>query len=175
MTEIDEKEFLTIIEANKDRIYRICRAYCVPPVDAQDLFQEVIVEIWQSLANFKGRSNIKTWIYRITLNVCFRSNKTQKRDNQHIVRLDSIEIAVRDSQSSDEHQYTMLRQCISVLKELERSIIMLHLDELSYREIAAITGITENHVAVKIKRIKVKLLDCIVSSQANSSGEAYVK
>jgi len=97
MTEVEEKEFLTLIEENKDRIYRICHAYCIAPMDAQDLFQEVVVQIWQSLGSFKGNSHVKTWIYRITLNVCYRSNKTQKRNNQNIVPLDGIEIAQRQT------------------------------------------------------------------------------
>lgn len=173
MTDLSEGSFIEIIEINKDRIYRICRAYSLPPLEPQDLFQEVVCEIWSSLTSFKGNSDIRTWVYRITLNVCYRANQVHKRKNQQTIQLDGIQIEPSATESDDEtgKKYTTLRHCISQLKDLDRSIVMLHLDELPYKEIAEITGITENHVAVKIKRIKVKLLECIVSKQDRQQGE----
>ena len=87
----EEKVFKKILDDNKYSIYRICRIYTVPPVEAQDLFQEVVFQIWKSLPNFKGKSNVSTWVYKIALNGCARSKNRLKKGNINTVRLESVE------------------------------------------------------------------------------------
>jgi len=155
--------FNQILENNKERIYRICKIYAVSPLEPQDLFQEVIFAIWKSLSTFKGNSSIDTWIYRITLNVCLRSKQNFEKIYNKTLQLESIqfipvEITIQNNQ---QEKYNALTSCISKLDNENKSIIILYLEELKYKEIAEITGLTENHIAVKMKRIKNILLDCI--------------
>ena len=155
--------FETVIEENKERIYRICRINAVSPLEPQDLFQEVVYQIWKSFTTFKGESSINTWIYKIALNVCLRSKIRAEKIAGKLVRLDSIQIlpAERTPAESEQDKYRILYGCISSLNEIDKSIIILQLEELPYKEIAVITGLTENHIAVKMKRIRKNLLDCI--------------
>lgn len=158
-----EISFEATLEENKHKIYRICRIYAVSPIEPQDLFQDVVFHIWKSFSTFKGRSNIDTWIYKIALNVCLRSKMNLGKTNAKVTRLESIQFLPSTVQvdEDEEEKYQFLRMCISSLKESEQSIIVLYLEDLAYKDIARITGLTENHIAVKMKRIRKKLFDCI--------------
>ena len=158
-----EQTFELVLEDNKDKIYRICKIYSVPPLEPQDLFQEVAYEIWKSFSTFKGKSSIATWIYRITLNVCLRLKEKSEKNNKGIVRLESKQFVPAEitPDKSQQEKYKALNSCISSLSESNKSIIILYLEELAYKDIAVITGLTENHIAVKMKRIKKTLMDCI--------------
>ncbi|MEQ9404911.1 MAG: sigma-70 family RNA polymerase sigma factor [Cyclobacteriaceae bacterium] len=159
-----EQQFENILEENKERIYRICRIYATGPTEPQDLFQEVVFQIWKSLDGFKGNSSINTWVYRIALNVCLRSKMKLEREVNKTTRLESIQF--EPGHSEDERvsdKYQALQACLSQLNEGDRSLIVLYLEELPYKEIASITGLTANHVAVKMKRIRKVLFDCINS------------
>jgi RNA polymerase sigma factor (sigma-70 family) len=157
------KTFEKILEENKDKIYRICKIYAASPLEPQDLFQDVVYAIWASLSTFKGTSNIGTWVYRITLNICLRSKQKSEKSQNRTTRLDSIQISPADPapDKNQQEKYKALASCIDLLDEINKSIIILYLEELPYKEIAAITGLSENHIAVKMKRIKKILLHCI--------------
>ena len=155
--------FEQVLETNKETIYRICRIYAISPIEPQDLFQEVVYQIWKSLSSFKERSNINTWVYRIALNVCMRSKLKLEKKQEKTIRIDAIQFKVSGDSSNekDDEKYKFLKECIATLNESDTSIIVLYLEELSYKHIAEITGLTENHIAVKMKRIRKKLFDCI--------------
>ena len=156
-----DASFEQVIEANKATIYRICKVYATTPLEPEDLFQEVTIHIWKAFSNYDGRAKISTWIYRIALNVCMRSQNKLKKSN--LIRLDAIEfkvpLAVPDL--FEQERFNALYECIRSLNKIDRSIAILILDELPYKEIANITGLTENHIAVKVKRMKQTLLKCI--------------
>lgn len=157
--------FERVLEDNKDKIYRICRIYAVSPIEPEDLFQEVIIQIWLAYSSFENRSNMNTWVYRIALNVCMRyKNKVENR-NGKAIRLESIKFELPASMpdNNQEEQFKALNSCLHELNELDQSIVILSLDELPYKEIANIIGLTENHIAVKMKRIRKVLLGCITS------------
>jgi len=164
MQKQEQQLFNQILEDNKTSIYRICRIYAVSPIEPQDLFQEVIFHIWKSYSTFKGKSNISTWIYKIALNVCNRSKMQFESLNNKTKRLESIQFKLSETipNEIEEIKFKALRECISLLNAVDGSIVILHLDELHYKEIAVITDLTENHIAVKMKRIKKILLDCII-------------
>lgn len=156
--------FEQIIEANKSKIYRICRIYTVNPIEPEDLFQEVVYQIWKSYASFKGKSSINTWVYKIALNTCIRSKDRLNKKNDKTVRLGSIQFATETTtHTNEDKKYKALKSCISTLKDVDKSIVILSLENLPYKEIASITGLSENHIAVKMKRIKKILLNCITS------------
>ena len=157
--------FEQLLDNNKGKIYRICKIYAVSPLEPQDLFQEVIYAIWKSIPTFKGNTSIDTWIYRITLNVCLRSKQKSDKKYYKTVQLDSIQFVPVEitNENNQQEKYNALTSCISKLNKENKSIIILYLEELKYKEIAEITGLTENHIAVKMKRIKKILLDCITN------------
>jgi len=155
--------FEQILEKNKNKIFRICRIYAALPIEPQDLFQEVIFQIWKSLDSFKGQSSVDTWVYKITINVCLRSKMKLEKSNNKTVRFESIHFtaAEKEIDAFEQEKFNFLKECIAALNESDTSIIVLYLDDLSYKEIAEITGLSENHVAVKMKRIRKKLFECI--------------
>jgi RNA polymerase sigma factor (sigma-70 family) len=166
MEKVIENIFLQTLETNKDKIFRICRSYSTDADDANDLFQEVLLNIWKSLPSFSNQSNIDTWVFRITINVCLRAKQFSDKKQKHFVKLDSINLEnIRETTNSNENEekFLKLSKCIEKLEGAEKTIILLYLEDLPYKEIASVIGLTENHVAVKIKRIKNKLLICLKS------------
>jgi len=159
-----ENNFLSALEKNHSKLFRICSVYTKEKEDAKDLFQEVLVQIWESIGAFENRSSIETWMFRIALNVClrFRSNSIKERKQFISVDYELARDMVEDQRATEHlQQLTKLKSCIRLLNEAERAVIALHLEELPYKEISNITGLTENTIAVKIKRIKKKLLKCV--------------
>ncbi len=153
--------FEQIVEDNKGRILRICKIYAVSPNEPEDLFQDVIYQVWRSLDKFQGHSSVSTWVYRIALNVCIRSKMKHPGDAQK-VSLNSVDFSIVDDSNAEVgEKYLQLKQCISTLNDADQSMVILYLEELPYSEIASVLGITENHVAVKMKRIRKKLFDCM--------------
>lgn len=163
MQNLTEQDFSEILEENKHKIYRLCKIYAVSPIEPQDLFQEVVIQVWKSLPTFKGNSNISTWVYKIAINVCYTSKARLEKKSNNFVRLDSIKIQPAEipPDQDQKEKYLVLRECISTLNEVDKSIVVLSLEELPYKEISEITGLTENHIAVKMKRIRKSLLKCI--------------
>lgn len=162
-----ENIFLIALEEHQHKLLRICSVYAKDDDDTKDLFQEVLVNIWKSMPSFKENSTIGTWMYRITLNVCLRLKTKEIRKQKKLLRLDSRAINIYKTDTSDDgqniqrEQLVQLRNCIKKLNEADKAVITLYLEELPYKEISSITGLTENNIAVKIKRIKKKLLNCI--------------
>ena len=155
-----EQAFIKILEANQQRIQKICGMYTSTPEDCKDLVQEVVLNIWKAYSSFEGKSTINTWIYRIILNVCLKKRFLQKKA-QATVSLDGLSFDPVSETSSQDDNYLTLKACISQLDFSDRAIIILFLEEMAYKEIGEIIGISENYVAVKIKRIKEKLAVCL--------------
>ncbi len=155
-----EQAFIKILETNQQRIQKICGMYTSTPEDCKDLVQEVVLNIWKAYASFEGKSTINTWIYRIILNVCLKKRFLQKKA-QKTVSLDGLSFDPISETTSQGDNYLALKACISQLDFSDRAIIILFLEEMAYKEIGEIIGISENYVAVKIKRIKAKLAICL--------------
>ncbi len=152
-----EKLFLQLLQENKDKIYRLCYGYLINKSEADDLFQEVMVNIWKNIESFRGQSQISTWVFRTTVNSALMYNKKLKK--QKIfgnLEMDTLTAQPHIEEDIDE-KLAALHRCIAVLKKQDRLIISLLLEGLSYNEIAEITGITLNYVGVKINRIKQTL------------------
>lgn len=153
-----EHWFLELIEQNRSRINRISSVYAKNRADQKDLVQDILLNIWKALPSFNNRANVNTWLYRIMLNVCLRSKYEQVR--KHKIDLESVQFKHSIAEPK-EQKYEHLYHCIAKLEETDRSIIILFLEDLAYKEIGEIVGISENYVAVKIKRIKKQLLTCL--------------
>jgi len=160
-----ETTFLNGLERNKQKILRICSVYARDSEDKKDLFQEVLINIWKSISSFKAKSSIDTWMYRVTLNICLNAQTKLIKKKKHFVNMDSVKLSQYEGPplTEEENQRLLfLRYCIKMMNEADKGVLTLYLEELAYREIAEVLGLTENHVAVKIKRIKKKLLNCII-------------
>lgn len=160
-----ESQYIEMLEANQGKILRICHAYAEHQAAAQDLFQEVAVQLWQAMDNFRGEAQLGTWVYRVALNVCLRASLKLNRKPQEKQHLEGLRFEpIGNSTTSSMEQaeaHKLLHQCIGQLNPTDRSIMVLFLEGLPYREIGEVTGLTENHIAVKIKRIKTKLYACL--------------
>lgn len=158
-----KKEFKNIIDQHNGILYKIARSYTSEDADFQDLYQEMLIQLWKSLDKFQGNSKVSTWIYRIALNTAL----TYKRNSKRTKRVSTLEhigekIACEGFESvkrvkRKEQKIELLYKCIYLLKKDDRAIILLHLDGRKYEEIAEIIGLTTSHVGVKIKRIKDRL------------------
>ena len=158
-----EERFNQLIAENEERIKRICSYYNSNADDRQDMYQEILVNIWNSLENFRGDSAISTWIYRIAVNTslsytgkAYRNMKLMvNADNQHLSSvLDDDKLEWKKEQ---EQQLECLQNELNTLSVIDKALISLMLEGLSMKEIAEIIGITESNVKVKIHRIKAQL------------------
>lgn len=152
---MSENEFLTMIQENQGIIHKICRIYRDSPEDREDLFQEVIFQLWRSHPSFSGGSKISTWLYRVALNTAmasFRKNKPNVTSAEFLP-----DVQFENTNHEDNERQEKLLAGIRQLSEPDRAVIALYLDELSYQQIAAILGISEGNVGVKLNRIKIRL------------------
>lgn len=159
ITEAEQEQFLKLIESNKAIIYKICSSYCPNSSDRQDLAQEIIYQLWKSGKSFSREYKFSTWMYRVALNVAISFYRKQKANSQ---RFSSGEYFQEPEDKDDgsgikEEKSNRLQQFINELKELDRALIILYLEEKSYKEISEILGISESNAATKAGRIKEKL------------------
>lgn len=147
-----EREFLNIVEANQGIIFKVCKLYRNSKEDQEDLFQEIVLQLWRAFPKFRKESKVSTWMYRIALNTAiamFRKHKIEIEFNEYTPK--EIYSNQESEQSENEER---LFDAIRTLNQTERAIIALFLEGFNYKEIGEITGITENYVGVKINRIK---------------------
>ena len=164
MKKEQETIFLNALEQNQEKLFRICSIYSKDDEDSKDLFQEVLVNIWWSMSTFKANSTIGTWMFRVALNVCLRFKSKHTKNQNRFIKLDSITIAnfgTEENSEVENEKLDSLRKCVKELNEGDKAIVALYLEGIAYKEISSILGLSENHIAVKIKRIKLKLLNCI--------------
>ena len=146
-----EQEFLSVIREYERVIYKVCYLYTTPNATLSDLYQEVVLNIWKAFPKFRRECKISTWIYRIALNTCISFIRKEK----NIPEIVTLTQEADRSEEDDETQ-AMLQQLYR-MGQLEKSIILLYLEEKSYEDISEITGLTVTNVATKLNRIKDKL------------------
>jgi RNA polymerase sigma factor (sigma-70 family) len=159
MNEKEQKQhFQNIIEQHKGILHKVARAYCPNEDDRQDLIQEMMIQVWLSIHRYNNQFKISTWFYRISLNVAisfYRKNTTRANKYTELTE-QLIETPVEDK-SENERQLYLLNQFISELKEIDKALMILYLEDKSHTEIAEILGISVSNVGTKIGRIKDKL------------------
>lgn len=150
-----EKEFADLVKAYKSSIYSVCYMFAKDADEADDLFQEVLINLWKGMAAFRHESKLSTWIWRVSFNTCISADRKRKRNKE--VRL-SMDIDLFESTGDgDTRQIQMLHRRIHRLKPFDRAIVMLWLEGISYEEIGAIVGISVKNVSVRLVRIKEML------------------
>lgn len=154
-----EKEQLDILEEwlqlHKGLIFKVVRAYTV--ADHDDLFQEIIIQVWRSIPTFRREASVTTWLYRIALNTAIKWSKKEKK-HAGAETLENIQHLLRENKTQIDERLTWLYREISRLDEIDRSVTLLLLEGFSYKEMSAILGISESNVGVKINRIKKQLI-----------------
>lgn len=165
MSRPEEKEFITMIREFTGIINKICRMYRDTPEDRKDLFQEIVFQLWKSYSGFSGKSKLSSWVYRVALNtamVAFR------KKNPVIIFSDAVPDLMDEGTNEEQlHRQNLLYSVLRKLDDGDRALITLYLEDLSYREISEITGISENYVGVKINRLKTFLQQQIKEQNGN--------
>jgi len=151
--------FLSVIQMNKGIVYKIANAYCHDSEDRKDLIQEIIVQLWKSFDSYTNQYKYSTWMYRIALNVAISFYRKENRRKQVSNPLSDGILDIVDTNVSAEldENINFLHEFIAELKELDKALMLLYLEEKNYKEIAEIVGISETNVATKIGRIKAIL------------------
>lgn len=159
MSEKDQRQyFQEIIEQNKGILFKVARTYCQNEDDRQDLIQEMMIQIWKSIHRYKKQFKISTWLYRISLNVAISFYRKQStRANKYTVLNEQTAQIPMDDKTEDERQLNLLEQFINELKEIDKALMILYLEDKDHAEIAEILGISVSNVGTKIGRIKDKL------------------
>lgn len=163
MVDIARKNrFLELIEQNQDIVHKICGIYARNMDDRKDLSQEIVYQLWKSYQSFRGDSKFTTWMYKVALNTALLNS----RRNQYRVRTENlkdhhgdilVEVAVQEKQG----RINRLYEAINQLRALDRAIILLYLEQFTYREISEFIGISESNVSVRLVRIKKKLKELL--------------
>jgi RNA polymerase sigma factor (sigma-70 family) len=157
----DQVDFLRLIQDNKGILFKICHSYCRNKSDREDLAQEMIYQLWRSGHQFNADHKFSTWMYRIALNVAISFYRKERRAGVRLSLDGDLQLLDLEDRPGDgaevEEKIDRLQQFIRELGELDKALMILYLEEKSYREIAEILGITETNVATKLSRIKAGL------------------
>jgi len=151
-----EQQFAQMVREHKTTIYTVCYMFSKDEDEVNDLFQEVLINLWKGYESFKGMSDVKTWIYRVSLNTCISQDRKKKSRKKNEVGMD---VNLLKDGTENSKQIRMLHERINRLDIFDRAIILLWLENQSYDEIAAIVGISVKNVSVKLLRIKKKLME----------------
>lgn len=149
-----ESEFARLVREHKATIYTVCYMFSKDTDEVNDLFQEILVNLWRGFTKFEGRSDIRTWFYRVSLNTCISIDRKKKRGTT--VPL-SMDINLYEDNDADTRQVKLLYDRISRLGPFDRAIVLLWLEGLPYDEIGEIVGISAKNVSVKLVRIREQL------------------
>ena len=150
-----EQAFLKHIQENQNIIYKVCNLYRDSREDQEDLFQEIVYQLWKAYPGFKGESKLSSWMYRIALNTAIAVYRKPKLNITYPDELPEQVQYSADTNSSENEE--RLFSALRILTDAEKAVISLYLEDFSYQEIAAITGLTESNVGARLNRIKTKL------------------
>lgn len=157
-----EQEFISKLDASQGIVHKVCGMYCDNEEDRKDLFQEILIHLWNSYPSFRGDSQFSTWMYRVSLNVALqdlRKIKKNKEDSVLPSSFDSVESEPVEEATTLEQK--MLHNAIEKLNDIEKAVMMLYLEAKPNEEIAEILGITQNNLRVKMTRIRQKIKDMV--------------
>lgn len=156
---MDSSDFESIIEKNKGIIYKVANSYCKDVDDRKDLVQEIIIQLWRSFRRFNHSTKLSTWTYRVALNVAISFYRRDSKRKMASTELSESLIAIIPDHEppETEGQIKQLQQFIAELKDMDRALMILYLEDRNQKEIGEIMGISETNVSTKIARIKEKL------------------
>ncbi|MEP6583522.1 MAG: sigma-70 family RNA polymerase sigma factor [Ginsengibacter sp.] len=163
----NRETFVQLMQSNRGIILKICNSYCTNKDDRDDLAQEIIFNLWKAFANYTPDYKFSTWMYRIGLNVAISFYRKEMRSIRFNTYSEDLMVFDDEDENKweEESSLGLLQKFILELKEIDKSIMLLYLDQKSYGEIAEIVGITETNVATKINRIKINLKTKITTNK----------
>lgn len=162
-----KQEFTHTITEHQGIIYKVCRIYRDTPEDQEDLFQEILYQLWKAWPSFRGEAQLSSWMYKIALSTAIaRYRKKAKPEKMLPVREDML---TSDNQENLHPEKERLYRAINQLNDADKAIITLYLDDYAYEEMAEIIGISVNYIGVKLNRIKEKLSQTL-NPKRNASG-----
>jgi RNA polymerase sigma-70 factor (ECF subfamily) len=160
MAELEER-YLALVHEHEARIRRICRVYAPDPDSREDLYQDILVQLWRSLPSFRGDAQPGTWLYRVALNTALGARRAYLARPRAMV--DAAEVEIADARAAPDDivdaldRLDRLYAAIAELGDIDKAVVTMYLDERSYGEIAEVLGISESNVGVKLHRIKKAL------------------
>ncbi|MBQ1780945.1 MAG: sigma-70 family RNA polymerase sigma factor [Bacteroidales bacterium] len=152
---IQEEQFARLVREHKNTIYTVCYMFSQDEDEVNDLFQETLINMWKGIDGFREESKISTWIYRVALNTCLLQERKKKKEVQTVPL--SMDINFFEDNDANSSQVRQLHERIGKLGLVDRAIVMMWLEDMSYDEIGAVMGITAQNVGVKLFRIKEQL------------------
>jgi RNA polymerase sigma factor (sigma-70 family) len=150
---MDKQAFLLTIQQHQGILHKLCRLYRDSPEDREDLFQEMIYQLWKSFSSFEGNARVSTWIYRVALNTALAGFRKRSVPVIYTDTFPDLPTPENTTSVQQDQLFAALKQ----LSDADKAIIALYLEGMSYQEIAGIIGIDENYVGVKLNRIKNRL------------------
>jgi RNA polymerase sigma-70 factor (ECF subfamily) len=165
----DEHKFLELVTENQNRILKVCRVYSWNPSDQEDLYQEILFQIWRALPGLKQDTHANTWLYRIAINTAIGFVRRRSARGGLAVPLDHERLTrhIEARQSHDdgaEEQLARLYDAIAQLNEVEKALVTLFLEDFSYEEMAEVLGLGASNVGVMLHRAKKKLLTLMLEA-----------
>ena len=151
----EEEIFARLVREHKSAIYTVCYMFSKDEDEVQDLFQETLINMWKGMGGFREESKIDTWIYRVALNTCLTQERKKKREVKKVPL--NMDVNYFEDNDANAKQARILHQRISQLAYVDRALVMLWLDGMSYDEMGAVVGISAQNVATKLFRIKEQL------------------
>jgi RNA polymerase sigma-70 factor, ECF subfamily len=160
-----ENEFIELVNKHQGILHKICNSYFNRNPNKEDYYQEMLIRIWKSYPSFKNQSGFSTWLYRVAINTAIDIIRKQNLKPRH-TELSKIEYNLpEENQNNESDKKDMLYKAINHLSDVEKGIIILYLEDYSYKEIAEIIGISESNTGVKINRIKNQLIKILRNGQ----------
>jgi RNA polymerase sigma-70 factor (ECF subfamily) len=170
----DQKSlFMNWLDEHGSSVMKVARAYTLTSEECQDLAQEILLQAWQSLSKFEGKASAATWFYRVALHTAMnwhRKDKPRRASQQPSLEVQTLASDGADSAELVQHRETVeqLYEAIHQLRKTDAALVLLYLDELSYREMAEVLGISESNVGVKLNRAK-KALSALMNGEPHES------
>ena len=150
-----EEQFAQLVREHKSTIYTVCYMFSHNDEEVNDLFQETLINMWKGIDSFREESKISTWIYRVALNTCLLQERKKKKEVTRVPL--TMNVNFFEDNDTNSSQVRMLHQRIGKLGLVDRALVMMWLEGMSYDEIGAVMGITPKNVGVKLFRIKEQL------------------
>jgi RNA polymerase sigma-70 factor (ECF subfamily) len=152
-----EKQFEQLIKEHERLIYKVCRMYAYTAADRQDLFQDIVTQLWNAFPKFKGEAKFSSWLYRVSINTAITGLR-RKKDFIRSVEHTALPANISDDNSNDaEERLQEMYKAIEQLNAIEKAIVMLYLEDKTYEDMEDILGINQGNLRVKMKRVKDKL------------------
>lgn len=153
-----QQHFLETLRQHTGILHKVCRVYCHTAEDRQDMFQEMVAQVWKAFPGFRNEAKISTWIYRIALNTAISDFRKQQRKISTVaLAAGEISAIYSEETTTQEERLALMQQAIDRLSDVEKALVMLYLEDKSYEEMEDILGISQGNLRVKMNRIKEKL------------------